>query len=101
LARAVDVNDPPRGPFLHAMAASGGQVESYEIVTPSTWNFSPKDAAGRPGPAEEALIGIVVDDPADPVDVGRIVRSFDPCLSCATHLIDWRGANLTNVSIMA
>lgn len=99
--RAVYTGDAPRGPLLHAMTVQGDQVESYDIVTPSTWNFSPKDALGRPGPAEEALIGTTVDDPANPVDVGRIVRSFDPCLSCATHCIDWRGRSLTRVNVMA
>lgn len=22
----------------------------------------------------------------DPVEIGRIIRSFDPCISCATHV---------------
>ena len=39
------------------------------------------------GPGEAALIGTIIEDPDNPVEIGRIVRAFDPCLSCGTHLI--------------
>jgi hydrogenase large subunit len=36
---------------------------------------------------EQALIGTPVQDPAQPVEVLRVVHSFDPCLSCAVHVM--------------
>jgi Ni,Fe-hydrogenase I large subunit len=75
------------------MAITNGEIASYRINTPSTWNFSPKDETGMVVPAEESLIGANA-DPVNPVEPGRIIRSFDPCLSCATHFIDWEGKTL-------
>lgn len=62
-------------------------IQYYNIVTPSMWNLSPKDEAGNPGVIEKALIGTVLENAEEPVEIGRIVRSFDPCVSCATHFI--------------
>ncbi|HAG06705.1 MAG TPA: hyaluronate lyase [Peptococcaceae bacterium] len=76
-----------RGPLLHYMCVRGGRISRYDIITPSAWNFSPRDAKGEPGPVEEALVGTPIKDPEQPIEVGRIIRSFDPCYACATHLI--------------
>lgn len=96
--QAIQMTDAPRGPLLHGMASVNEEIASYRIITPSTWNFSPKDENGIRGPAEESLIGASA-DPADPVEPGRIIRSFDPCLSCATHFIDWEGKNKFSLNI--
>jgi hydrogenase large subunit len=61
------------------------------MVVPTTWNASPKDANGQPGPIEQAILDTKVKDPENPFEIVRIVRSFDPCLACAVHLIDARG----------
>jgi Ni,Fe-hydrogenase I large subunit len=34
---------------------------------------------------ETALIGTPVADPKQPIEVARVIRSFDPCLACAVH----------------
>jgi hydrogenase large subunit len=39
------------------------------------------------GPIEQALIGTPIADPENPIEIVRVVRSFDPCLACAVHLI--------------
>jgi len=41
---------------------------------------------GVKGIAEKALIGTRINDTENPVELGRIIRSFDPCVSCATHI---------------
>jgi hydrogenase large subunit len=46
---------------------------------------------------EQALIGAKVKDAKNPVELARIVRSFDPCLACAVHVLDAR-RNLTGVA---
>ena len=64
-----------------------GRLRSYQIIAPTTWNFSPRDANGVPGPLEQALEGTPVeaDDPASAVLVQHVVRSFDPCMVCTVH----------------
>ncbi|MGE5557084.1 MAG: nickel-dependent hydrogenase large subunit [Bacillota bacterium] len=101
LARAVQGNDAPRGPLLHALAARGNDIASYMVITPSMWNFSPKDERGQRGPAEESLVGTGVADPACPAEIGRIVRSFDPCLSCGTHVMEMSGKKLVDIRLQA
>ena len=58
------------------------------MVVPSTWNFGPQCANDDPGPVEDALIGTPVADPQRPVEILRVVHSFDPCIACAVHVID-------------
>ncbi|SDD65932.1 nickel-dependent hydrogenase large subunit, partial [Sporomusa acidovorans] len=45
------------------------------------------DAEGKRGPVEQALIGVPVTDPENLIEVGRVVRSFDPCFTCAVHAL--------------
>jgi hydrogenase large subunit len=86
LSQAFCANDAPRGALLHSVSVLGETITSYNIITPSEWNFSPKDETGVRGPAETALIGSRT-EPGNPVEPGRIIRSFDPCLNCATHML--------------
>jgi len=68
------------------------------VVTPTCWNASPRDNAGVHGPLEEALIGTPVKNTAEPVEVLRVIHSFDPCLSCAVHIIrPGKGSKYTTV----
>jgi len=62
-------------------------IDRYQLVVPTTWNASPKDDLNQPGPMEKALLGLKVKDSKNPFEVVRCVRSFDPCLACAVHLI--------------
>ncbi|HEY8063350.1 MAG TPA: nickel-dependent hydrogenase large subunit [Methylosinus sp.] len=75
-----------RGTLGHWATFRDGQIERYQIIAPTTWNFSPRDAAGHPGPLEQALVGLDVGDAgATNVAVQHIVRSFDPCMVCTAH----------------
>ncbi|MGE5508252.1 MAG: nickel-dependent hydrogenase large subunit [Chitinophagales bacterium] len=80
--------DSMRGPLGHWLRIRGGRIVHYQVVTPSAWNLSPHDGRNRRGPVEEALVGTVIADPENPVEIGRIVRSFDPCSSCSVQVID-------------
>lgn len=75
-----------RGSLGHWMAVRGGRIERYQIIAPTTWNFSPRDSFDVGGPLEQALIGTDVGD-AGPraVAIQHIVRSFDPCMVCTAH----------------
>ncbi|HXY59721.1 MAG TPA: nickel-dependent hydrogenase large subunit [Methylocystis sp.] len=75
-----------RGTLAHWATIRDDRFTGYQIVAPTTWNFSPRDAADRPGPLECALQGLEVgDDGAASVAVQHIVRSFDPCMVCTAH----------------
>ena len=79
-------HEGPRGSLGHWMRIKDGAVANYQCVVPSTWNASPRDAAGTPGPYEAALIGTPVADPARPLEILRTIHSFDPCMACAVHV---------------
>ncbi|NVL90534.1 MAG: nickel-dependent hydrogenase large subunit [Desulfobacterales bacterium] len=80
--------EAPRGALGHWVKIKNKKIANYQMVVPSTWNASPRCEKKRRGPYEQALIGAPVPDPNNPINVVRIVRSFDPCLACAIHLID-------------
>ncbi|MEG6585761.1 nickel-dependent hydrogenase large subunit [Dendrosporobacter sp. 1207_IL3150] len=85
-SEGISITDAMRGPLLHAVKLNGEQVDKFDIITPTSWNFSPKDEKENRGPAEEALVGTLIPHPdLKYVIPGRIIRSFDPCISCATH----------------
>jgi hydrogenase large subunit len=70
--------EAPRGALGHWMNVENGLIANYQVVTPSTWDISPRDKDGVRGPMEEALVGAPVLDPERPIEAGRIARSFDP-----------------------
>ena len=75
-----------RGTLGHWLTLRDGRISGYQIVAPTTWNFSPRDALGRPGALEQALVGTpATDGDATPVAVQHVVRSFDPCMVCTVH----------------
>ncbi len=75
-----------RGSLWHWLKIKKGRILNYQIIAPTTWNFSPRDAQGTPGALEQALIGAPVrEGEKDPVSVQHIVRSFDPCMVCTVH----------------
>lgn len=70
--------EAPRGAVGHFLNAKKGRIANYQVVTPSTWDLSPRDKAGVLGPMEQALVGTPVADVERPIEAARIVRSFDP-----------------------
>lgn len=76
-----------RGGLGHWLKVKDGVIEKYQIVTPTAWNASPRDSAGRHGHWESSIIGLAVPNPENPVEIGHIVRSHDPCLVCTVHFI--------------
>lgn len=75
-----------RGALGHWIRVRDGRIAGYQIIAPTTWNFSPRDAQGIPGPLESALEGApVAEGETTPVSVQHIVRSFDPCMVCTVH----------------
>jgi hydrogenase large subunit len=79
--------EAPRGALGHWIKIKDKKIENYQAVVPSTWNASPRDEKGQRGQYEESLIGTPVPDPENPINIVRVIRSFDPCLACAVHVI--------------
>lgn len=84
--RGVGLVEAARGSLGHWVVIEDGRIANYQIIAPTTWNFSPRDDRGQPGPLEAALVGApVVEGESAPLSVQHIVRSFDPCMVCTVH----------------
>ncbi len=86
-ATTYGLTEAPRGALGHWVQITNGKIARYQVVTPTCWNASPRDSAGVRGPIEQALIGTPVKNVDEPVEVVRVIHSFDPCLSCAVHVM--------------
>ncbi len=83
--RGHGLTEAARGALGHWIDIHASKIRNYQCVVPTTWNCSPRDDHGLPGPMEQALVGLPVADAANPIEVARVIRSFDPCLACAVH----------------
>jgi hydrogenase large subunit len=83
-AQGIGLVEAARGSLGHWLSIKRGRIERYQIIAPTTWNFSPRDSEGLPGPLEQALVGLPVGDAELPT-VQHVVRSFDPCMVCTVH----------------
>jgi len=87
----VGLTGAPRGALGHWIEITDKVISRYQLVVPTTWNGSPHDSSETPGPIEQALIGTKIKDRDNPFEIVRIIRSFDPCLACAVHVMTTRG----------
>lgn len=85
-AQAAGLVEAARGALGHWLAIRDGKLARYQIIAPTTWNFSPRDRFGTPGALETALVGLPMHtDGSVPALVQHVVRSFDPCMVCTVH----------------
>jgi Ni,Fe-hydrogenase I large subunit len=89
--------EAPRGALGHWIHIKDKVIHNYQAVVPGGWNSSPRDANGKRGAYEAALIGTPIADPEKPLEVLRTIHSFDPCLACAVHVMDAKGREITKV----
>ena len=92
----IGLTEAPRGALGHWLTVANSTISKYQIITPTCWNASPMDDAGNVGPIEKALIGTHVVDTAQPVELLRIVHSFDPCTGCSVHVMSPEGVEMSN-----
>ncbi len=89
----------PRGTLSHFVSIKNAKIENFSVIAPTTWNATPKNFDGVRGAYEEALVGIKIEDTSKPLEVLRVLHSFDPCLACAVHIIDASGKSLSRCKI--
>jgi Ni,Fe-hydrogenase I large subunit len=98
-AKGAGLTEAPRGALGHWIKIGKpnksklfkrfrGKVSNYQIITPTTWNINPKDHNNTPGPAEQAILGTPVVSDAEPLEVLRVVHSFDFCCACTVHVFN-------------
>ena len=93
-ATGMGLTEAARGALGHWIEIEDKKIANYQCVVPTTWNVSPMDDSGNHGPIEQAIIGTGVKDESNPFEIVRIIRSFDPCLACAVHMVTPRGRDL-------
>ena len=94
----VGLMEAPRGSLAHWIKIHNGAIENYQLVVPTTWNGSPRDAKLQRSAFEQSLIGTPVANLEQPVEIIRTIHSFDPCIACAVHLYVPQGRHLNQVS---
>jgi hydrogenase large subunit len=99
-AMGVGYMEAPRGALAHWCVIKDKKLANYQLVVPSTWNASPRDANGQQSAYEAALMDTPIADPEKPVEILRTIHSFDPCLACAVHLYDEEGKHVNQVKVL-
>ena len=89
----------PRGTLSHFVNVKDAKIENYSVIAPTTWNATPKNFDGVRGAYEEALIGLKIEDSSKPLEVLKVIHSFDPCLACAVHVIDTNKQELSRYKL--
>jgi coenzyme F420 hydrogenase subunit alpha len=67
-----NANEAPRGTDVHLAKVKDGRVQMYNLLVPTTWNFPTCSRALEGAPWQLAEV---------------IMRAYDPCVSCATHML--------------
>ncbi len=88
-AQGQGMIEAARGALGHWLIIRDKKIANYQIIAPTTWNFSPRDGQDQPGPLEQALqqtmLNNSTDDLQNHVTIQHIIRSFDPCMVCTVH----------------
>lgn len=74
----IAFTEAPRGALCHYIRVKNGLIDDYAVVAATMWNCASRDDEGRRGAVEEALIGVPVPYADSPVNVGRVIRAYDP-----------------------
>ncbi|MBO7172997.1 MAG: nickel-dependent hydrogenase large subunit [Burkholderiaceae bacterium] len=97
--RGVGICEAPRGALGHWCVIKDTRIENWQAIVPTTWNASPRSNEGQQSAFETSLLGTPVADPHKPLEIIRTIHSFDPCLACATHVLDPEGEELCRVQV--
>ena len=96
--KGVGLYEAPRGALSHWVAIKDKKCSNYQAVVPTTWNACPRDEVAGQGAFERAMMDTAVKIPEKPLEIVKAIRSFDPCIACATHLYDAKGKTISTVN---
>ena len=96
----VGLTEAPRGALAHWVVIRNQKIANYQLVVPTTWNGSPRDALKQQSAFEASLIGTPIADPEQPLEILRTIHSFDPCIACAVHVYNAKGKNITRIRVI-
>jgi hydrogenase large subunit len=99
-AQGVGLTEAPRGALAHWIVIKDRKIDNYQLVVPTTWNGSPRDAMGQKSSYEAALMGTPMANAEQPLEILRTLHSFDPCVACAVHLYDPEGKHLNQINVI-
>ena len=92
--KGVGLYEAPRGALQHWIRIKDGKTANYQCVVPTTWNACPRDSKAGQGAYELAMMDTKVAVPDKPLEIAEVIRSFDPCMACATHMFNAKGERL-------
>jgi coenzyme F420-reducing hydrogenase alpha subunit len=81
--QGIGVLEAPRGILMHSYLVNQGRIERMRLMVATQFNNAYINLLLR-DLAEKHLIGDSISPEGEKL-IGRCVRIFDPCLSCATH----------------
>jgi hydrogenase large subunit len=99
-AKGVELSEAPRGALAHWIVIEDAKIANYQLVVPSTWNASPRDANNQRSSYEASLLNTPVANAEQPLEILRTIHSFDPCIACAVHLYDPEGKHVNQISFI-
>lgn len=94
----VGLYEAPRGGLSHWVVIKDGKIDNYQCLVPTTWNACPRDDNAGHGAYELAMIDTQVKESNKPLEIARVIRSFDPCMACATHMYNAKGEEINVIS---
>ncbi len=83
--RGVGTVEAPRGLLVHDYSCEAGYVTDANIITPTAYNLD--DIEKYIGNAALNLNKQGKNESQIAFELEKIVRAYDPCISCATHLV--------------
>lgn len=85
--RGIGIVEAPRGTLYHDYTINkAGFIERAECIIPTAQNLRSIEDDLR------AFVPAIIDEPKEEIrrKVETLVRAYDPCISCSTHLMDVR-----------
>ncbi len=81
----IAVTEAPRGTLVHHYRFNAkGRIEYANVITPTAMNLKRMEDDIR-----ERVPQIIDQDQKEIVlDLEKLIRAYDPCISCATHFLD-------------
>ena len=99
-AKGGGLLEAPRGFLGHWIVIEDGKTANYQAIVPTTWNASPKGVGeNQIAPYEASLMGTPLEVKDQPLEIIRVIHSFDPCLACAVHLTDLENNQTTEIKL--